>query len=190
MNIDGFNPETYKYITTHKKNVFARMQVAADILTKRGLEHDNSKLENPEFRNWCLMDNEPRYKYGTPEYKLKMERWKPLLEMHYLNPSNRHHPENFKNDFDISTRKDLFDIIEMICDWLAYKDKITYTEASNLVMEQCRRYGFSDELSDLILNTLKNNFVSFGGIDTPPKCENLLFNSKEKKVGEYFNELV
>ena len=187
---ENFNPDTYKYITTHKKNVFMRMQAAADILTKRGLEHDNSKLENPEFSNWCLMDNEPRYKYGTKEYKLKMDRWKPLLKMHYSNPSNSHHPENFKDDFDIATRKDLFDIIEMICDWLAYKDKITYTEASNLVMEQCKRYGFSEELSDLILNTLKNNFINFGGIDTPPKVVNTLFKQPSSKTGLVINETI
>lgn len=187
---ENFNPDTYKYITTHKKNVFMRMQAAADILTKRGLEHDNSKLETPEFDRWCLMDQEPRYKYGTKEYKQKMEKWHPLLELHYSNPANRHHPENFKDNFDIAIRRDLFDIIEMICDWLAYKDKITYTEASDLVMEQCKRYGFSEELSDLILNTLKNNFVNFGGIDTPPKNVLNIYNQKNKNLGSVLDETI
>lgn len=163
-----FNPKTLEYIKTHKKNVLEKMSHCADILIKRGVEHDDSKLQDPEFSYWCLMDKEPRYPYGSKEYKRKMEKWKPLMKLHYSNPNNKHHPENFESFEDTVSRKDLFDLIEMICDWLAYKDKLTYKEASELVSEQCKRYNFSEELSNLILNTLGNNFVSFGGIDEVP----------------------
>lgn len=153
--------KTLQYIYRHKAKVQKWLNLFAAVLNKRGLNHDNSKLESPEYQGWVKMDNEPRYDYGTKEYDDKIERYKWLLKEHYS--KNRHHPEYWdlhKED----TSKDLIDIIEMLCDWLGYRDQISYKEASDLVKKQTERYGFSEELSDLILNTLTNNFIDFGYI--------------------------
>lgn len=153
---------TKDYIISHKRAVQRWMQRFGIILLRRGEDHDNSKLEEPEFSGWCKMDEEPRYPYGSYEYKDKVKRFNPLFIEHWR--KNRHHPEYFNYNFN---DMDLIDIIEMMCDWLGYRDNITYTEASQLVSTQCDRYGFSDELKELILNTLKNHFVSFGGVFAP-----------------------
>lgn len=153
--------KTLQYIYRHKAKVQGWLNLFSSVLNKRGLKHDNSKLESPEYQGWVKMDNEPRYDYGTKEYDDKIERYKWLLKDHYS--KNRHHPEYWDiNKEDKS--KDLIDIIEMLCDWLGYRDQISYKEASDLVKKQTKRYGFSEELSDLILNTLTNNFIDFGYI--------------------------
>lgn len=50
-------------------------------------------------------------------------------------------------------------MIEMLCDWLGYKEDISLSEAQELIETQCKRYGFSGEMRGLLYNTLKNYFV-------------------------------
>ncbi len=149
-------------IINHRRAVQRWMQQFAITLLRRAENHDNSKLKSPEFELWEQMDSEPKYAYGTKEYFEKMDRYRPLFELHWKN--NRHHPEHFERSYDDI---DLIDILEMICDWLSYKDNLTYTQASELVSMQCERYNFSEELRELILNTLKNHFIYFGGVFPP-----------------------
>lgn len=159
----GLESSTETYIRGHINRVQRWIFKFSQILKYRGLVHDKSKLEEPEFSEWKKMDEEPRYLYGSEEYDEKIKRYKYLFEMHWS--KNRHHPEYFK--ITGSPTVDLIDLIEMLCDWLGYRDNITYTEASELVRTQCKRYGFSEELQDLLLNTLSNWFVSFGGVEKP-----------------------
>lgn len=160
--------QTEEYIINHKRAVQRWMQKFSLVLMDRGEKHDNSKLQEPEFSYWCKMDEEPRYRYGTKEYKDKIERYRPLFEIHWK--ANRHHPEYFNYHFD---DVDLIDLIEMLCDWLSYRDKLSYTEASDLVHQQCQRYGFSEEKEFLLLNTLKNHFIYFGGVFSPEHEEQI-----------------
>lgn len=151
--------KTLDYIYGHKAKVQKWLNLFAVALYKRGVNHDNSKLSEAEYQGWLQMDQEERFKYGTEEYNEKLKKYKWLLDKHYS--ANRHHPEYWeihKND----KSKDFIDLIEMLCDWLGYRDEISYTEASELVKKQAARYGFSEELTDLILNTLNNYFVDFG----------------------------
>lgn len=169
---------TEDYINNHKNRVSKWIRHFSSILFNRSEEHDRSKLLEPEISLWKKMDEEPRYPYGTKEYKDKLKRHKHVFDLHYS--KNRHHYEYFQIKYDndkilIDLDIDLIDIIEMICDWLGYKDSISYSEASNLVKLQCERYGFSEELDQLILNTLRNHFVTFGNIKTinhPKKLDN------------------
>ena len=152
--------ETVDYIIEHKKRVQKRLLAVANELIDRAKHHDDSKLEDPELSGWVEMDKEARYKYGTPEYQRKLNKWKWLLRLHWKN--NRHHPEYFDNlVLGKETERDLLDLIEMVADWISYKDDLRYSEASELVKKQCERYGFSEEISDLLLNTLKNYYVEF-----------------------------
>lgn len=168
---------TLKYIYEHKAKVQKWLFLFSSELYKRALEHDNSKLEEPELSGWIAMDQEPRYKYGTKEYKNKVDRYQWLMREHWS--KNRHHPEYWDIHKD-EKDKDLIDIIEMMVDWLSYRDHISYVEASELVKKQTERYNFSEELSDLILNTLTNYYVDFGYM-TKEKNKNKE-NSKNKKL--------
>ena len=152
---------TKEYIETHIKQVRKWISYFSSILLHRAMVHDESKLVEPEYSAWKKMDEEPRYPYGTKEYKDKLQRFNYVFQLHWKNPKNRHHPEHFESILDM----DLVDLIEMLCDWLGYRSTLTYTQASELVNSQCDRYNFSEDIRQLILNTFANYFVSFGGID-------------------------
>lgn len=152
--------DTEKYIYEHKKRIRKWLISFAAELIARSESHDNSKLMEPELSGWKQMDQEPRYKYGIKDYFKKLKKYKWLLELHWSN--NKHHPEYWEMHPDDKSR-DLVDILEMLADWSSYKDKMSYTEASEMVEKQSERYHLSDELKDLLLNTLSNYFVYFGG---------------------------
>ena len=158
--------DTKEYIEAHRSRVRKWLQHFSNILEQKGKEHDQSKLEEPEFSQWCKMDEEPRYKYGTKEYNEKLKRFEYLFKMHWTDKRNRHHPEHFElmsKDERIFNDRDLIDLVEMLCDWLGYRNCISYKEAKTLVEQQCKRFGFSEELQSLLMNTLMNYFITFGG---------------------------
>lgn len=157
--------DTKEYIEAHRKCVRKWLLHFSSILEQKGEEHDLSKLEEPEYSQWCKMDEEPRYRYGTKEYSNKLKRFKYLFKMHWADKRNRHHPEHFflmNKEELIFNDKDLIDLVEMLCDWLGYRDSISYSEAKSLVEQQCKRFNFSEELKNLLMNTLMNHFIVFG----------------------------
>lgn len=154
--------ETEKYIRGHIKRVNRWLIHFSRALFERGTHHDETKLQSPEIEGWTQMDMEPRYPYGSKEYEDKKRRYEWLFNLHYSR--NRHHPEYFQIHGNKEIEMDLLDYIELLADWLGYRDSISYTEASELVMQQCKRYGFSQEIYDLLLNTLSHYFVDFGSM--------------------------
>jgi hypothetical protein len=175
QELESQGVETEKYIRAHIQRVQKWLSHFSRQLYIRGSNHDASKLQSPEIEGWSQMDLEPRYPYGSPEYEDKKRRYEWLFHAHYSR--NRHHPEYFDIHDNKTFEMDLLDLIELLCDWNGYRDSIRYTEASALVDQQCKRYGFSDELHDLLLNTLRNYFVDFGDFGELP--------GEEKKVVGY-----
>ena len=147
--------DTKSYILNHRKRVQNKLFKLIVALLMRSQEHDKSKLEEPEFSLWEKMDEEPRYQYGSKEYKEKIERYRELFEMHYK--KNPHHPEHFMNGISDMT---LIDLAEMLCDWISYKDNIRVTEAIEMVEKQSKRFGYSDEIKNMLINTLNTYFQS------------------------------
>ena len=87
-----------------------------------------------------------------------MKRNKEVFKMHYAN--NRHHPEHFKNGIE---DMNLIDIIEMLCDWLSYKEgSLSYHEAQEIIYNQAKRFGFGDEIINIMINTAWEYFSKFG----------------------------
>lgn len=170
---------TKEYVEKHQRTVRKRLSHFSTILQSRAFIHDESKLQEPEYSLWKQMDEEPRYPYGTKEYISKLDRWQHLFRMHWNDSRNRHHPEHFTNPI---TEMDLMDMIEMLCDWLGYKEVLSYTEASKLVDSQCKRFNFPDEFRYLLLNTLTNYFVTFGGISSAVDDENRKANEIIKGI--------
>lgn len=142
---------TKQYIYDHKLAVQKKMYILIKELEHRADSHDDSKLREPEYSGWLEMDKEPRYPYGTPQYFEKMRRWKWLFDLHYRH--NRHHPEHWHGFFE---DMDLMDVLEMMCDWVSYNDRLTSMSAIEITEQQCERFGFPPLLKDLIMNTLKN----------------------------------
>ena len=160
--------DTESYIRNHIKRVQNKLFKLITVLSIRLREHDKSKLEEPEFSLWKKMDEEPRYPYGSKEYKEKIERYRELFKMHYK--KNPHHPEHFPNGISDMT---LIDLAEMLCDWISYKDNIRVTEAIEMVEKQSKRFGYSDEIKNMLINTLNTYFAVFGDEEEFNMCLNI-----------------
>lgn len=167
--------DTLIYIKRHKSRIRYWMLNFSNYLIERAVNHDASKLQEPELSMWREMDKEPRHPYSddpNSPYQQKLKKYFPVFEEHWKN--NRHHIEYYKynpNDFGI----DLIDLVELICDQLlGYKYEIGYSRA----MEECRRlgkkYGIDEETGEvkgpltpeiisLMENTIRNYFCSFAG---------------------------
>lgn len=150
--------ETEEYIKGHISRVRRHINTFIQLLIRRAEKHDKSKLEEPELSWWKEMDKEPRYPYGSEEYKQKIKRWNKVFKHHYQ--YNRHHPEHYEYGVSEMT---LIDIVEMMCDWLGYKDTTTVTEALKVCDEQMARYDISEELRQIIFNTLLRYYSLMGG---------------------------
>lgn len=148
--------KTTEDISKHIARVQLKLESLILELNKRCMNHDASKLKEPEISLWERMDAEERYPYGSKEYFDKIERNKEVFNLHYQN--NSHHPEHYFNGV---LDMDLLDLIEMLCDWISYKENITYNEASSIVEEQGNRFGISTDLLEIFKNTLANYFVNF-----------------------------
>lgn len=150
--------ETEEYIKGHISRVRRHIDTFIQLLIRRAENHDKSKLEEPELSWWKEMDKEPRYPYGSEEYKQKIKRWDKVFKHHYK--YNRHHPEHYEYGVCEMT---LIDIVEMMCDWLGYKDTTTVTEALKVCDDQMARYNISEELRQIIFNTLLRYYSLMGG---------------------------
>lgn len=142
--------QTVSYTQGHIYNVRKLLNKFADVLKQKGETHDQSKLEEPEVYGWAAMDLEPRYEYGSYEYYDKLRRFSEVFNHHYK--VNSHHPEHFVNpEYEMT----LIDMVEMLCDWFAYKQDIPIREGVELIREQCDRFGFSDTIMSLLTNTYR-----------------------------------
>ena len=162
--------DTEEYIKGHISRVRKHINTFVQLLLKRAINHDKSKLEEPEISWWKEMDKEPRYPYGSEEYKQKIKRWDKVFKHHYK--YNRHHPEHYEYGVSEMT---LVDIVEMMCDWLGYKDTITVSEALKVCDEQMRRYNIPDGIRQIIFNTLLRYYSLMGGFN-PNYDENSYMN--------------
>lgn len=174
--------ETEEYIKEHISRVRRHINTFIQLLIRRAENHDKSKLEEPELSWWKEMDKEPRYPYGSEEYKQKIKRWNKVFKHHYQ--YNRHHPEHYEYGVSEMT---LIDIVEMMCDWLGYKDTTTVTEALKVCDEQMARYDISEELRQIIFNTLLRYYSLMGGKN--PNYDNNSYVNTPQGVLEELNPI-
>ena len=140
------NYETWQHIHEVQK-LLAKVQID---LIQRILEHDQSKLEQPEVS--AFTEFTPRLKtveYGSEEYKKFLTDMKPALDHHYQ--SNSHHPEHYTNGLE---DMNLLDIIEMLCDWKASTLRSKGGDIRKTLQIQKERFGISDQLIKIMENTL------------------------------------
>lgn len=142
--------ETYK----HKQMVNYLVCEIAKELINRGMVHDNSKLE--EFEVDIFTEYTPKLAnstFGSDEYKQFLKEMKSALDHHYS--ENKHHPEYYENGI---LGMDLIDLMEMICDWKAATLRHNNGDIMKSVEINQERFGYSDELKQIFINTIKNQF--------------------------------
>jgi len=133
----------------HQERVAYLIGYFSGELHNRALEHDDSKLEEPEK---SIFDEfTPKLKettYWSDEYKGYLEQMQVALKHHYTN--NRHHAECHENGI---SGMNLVDIVEMICDWKAASERHADGDIMKSIKINKERFGYSDELESILKNT-------------------------------------
>lgn len=131
----------------HMDIVASYIGVMCRQLFQRAMDHDRSKLEEPEK---SAFDREtPLLKeltFGSDEYKASLERLKEALTHHYKH--NSHHPEHYENGV---AGMDIIDVVEMLCDWKAASQR---NKGGTLNLQACfERFNIESQLQSIFTNT-------------------------------------
>lgn len=156
-------PETRQHIA----RVGDFVEEAITNLRARRRVHDASKLVSPEVEAFDIATPKlAGLEYGSEEYKQSLRDLGPALQHHFA--CNDHHPEHFANGV---RGMSLMALIEMVCDWRAASERVKQrtddpekvkTFEAGLAYNQ-ERFGYSDELAEIILNTARElGMVSSG----------------------------
>ena len=134
----------------HIKRVNELLLLFAKELMDRAICHDNSKLYDPEKPLFDKMT--PLLKgltYGSEEYKKSLAELKPALDHHYSH--NSHHPEYYKDGINDCN---LFDLVEMLCDWKAASERHADGNIFQSIQINKTRFAMADQLAKIFENTV------------------------------------
>lgn len=137
-------------VIAHKKLVESYLTKAIDELHHRAQVHDDSKFSPEE--NDVFEAVTPKLKtltYGSEEYKAALKELGPALEHHYQH--NSHHPEHYENGVN---GMDLFDVVEMLCDWMAAVQRVKDGDINKSLEINRKRFNIDDQLFAIIANTI------------------------------------
>ena len=138
--------------TKHILRVRDLLMEFREILQQRGINHDDSKLKNPEKSGFDEMTEKLKSStYGSDEYKQMLKDLQPTLDHHYSN--NSHHPEYYPNGID---DMDLFDIFEMFADWKSATERHENGNIYKSIDINKDRFKMSDQLYKIFKNTARN----------------------------------
>lgn len=124
-------------------------------LVTRAEVHDQSKLQSPEVEILEVMTPQLRgLTYGSDEYRAVLKQMKPMTDHHYA--CNRHHVEWHRDPACHGVLgMNLLDILEMLADWKAAGLRHHDGDIFKSIEINQKRYGFSDELASILVNTAK-----------------------------------
>ena len=120
-------------------------------LLNRASAHDATKLgpeEAPYFDEFTPKLSQSTY--GSEEYKSFLSQMKPAIDHHQTH--NDHHPEYFPNGI---RGMSLLSLVEMLSDWKAATKRHNDGDIRRSIEITQSRFGYSDELKDILLNTLE-----------------------------------
>lgn len=134
----------------HIRRVGELMDRFAMDLIQRGINHDASKLIQPELlfldEMEFVTEKMGQAAYGTEEYKRRTAILKPMLAHHYA--WNSHHPQHYPNWI---WGMNLMDVVEMAMDHLAASER--GGEPTVNLTSSAAYLGMSDQLKAIIANT-------------------------------------
>lgn len=134
----------------HIEQVATFLHTVIDALRQRAIDHDRSKLEEPERSAYAVVIPQlAGLKYGTPEHRKVLGYMKPAIRHHQQ--ANRHHPEYHRKGL---AGMDLVDLAEMVCDWRAAAMR-SGDDFKKSLKVSLKRFGVGDELASIITNTAK-----------------------------------
>ncbi|MGD9678113.1 MAG: DUF5662 family protein [Vulcanibacillus sp.] len=136
----------------HKRTITNLMNKVIIELLNRSMEHDNTKLEDPEL---ALFDEyTPKLAtttYGSEKYNQFLKELQPALDHHYK--MYRHHPEHHTNG---CRDMNLIDIVEMFVDWKAASMRHNDGDILKSINLNALRFKLDEvSLYDILMNSIK-----------------------------------
>lgn len=123
----------------------------AKILSAQAKYHDITKFEDPELSIYSEISPKlATVEYMSDEYKKLIEEMGEAIRHHYKN--NPHHPEYYSNGID---GMDLFDIIEMLIDWISSTESNGQDAVDTAIDANIKRFNISPQLANILTNTIK-----------------------------------
>jgi len=132
-----------------------------DKLLTRGIHHDKSKLEDPELP--YFVEYTPKLKgvtYRSDLYNEYMAELKVALDHHYA--ENDHHPEHTHGKKTVNgvenigfSGMSLLSMTELLADWRSATERHDDGDILRSIDVNQERYGYSDEVKSILLNTVK-----------------------------------
>lgn len=115
-------------------------------MQRRAMVHDESKLHSPEKEAYDQVSHLlPDLVYGSEEYKASEAKIADAIKHHH--DHNSHHPEHYDEGI---FGMDLYDIVEMFCDWKASSER---NKGGFNISGNARKHRFdNDVLHDIFLN--------------------------------------
>lgn len=132
----------------HAAKVRALIDQSISELYNRAMDHDKSKLGEPELSAFNENPGLKNLEYGSPEYTQQLKKMEAAVKHHYQ--VNRHHPEHYDNGINGMT---LVDLIEMLADWKAASERHNNGDLKASFPIQRNRFGISDQLYEILKNT-------------------------------------
>ena len=138
-------------VIKHKNNVYDLLEFFGKTLLKRGFTHDDSKLKNPELTEYPkYIEQLRKTEYGSEEYKaITCGGMKEIIKHHYAN--NSHHPQYYENSIE---GMNLFDLIEMFCDWKAASVRNPNGSMEKSVEFSVNKFNICPQLASILRNTI------------------------------------
>lgn len=138
--------ETMRHILTVRALLLGCIGTLVDCAN----DHDCSKLQPPEDVAYAIFTSRLEgVTYGSKEYRTCLREMGPALQHHYRH--NRHHPEFHKDGI---RGMDLFDLIEMLCDWKAATLRHLDGNMERSLKINAKRFQMPPALVRLLVNTL------------------------------------
>ena len=139
------NAETMRHVLT----VRAILLEAVEELVFRARNHDVSKFSDPEVAFFAKHTEGLKHLvYGSEEYRAELRKMKPAIDHHYAH--NPHHPEYHDGIMNMN----LFDLLEMLCDWKASGLRHTTGSLQKSLAINVPRYEIPPVLERILQNTL------------------------------------
>jgi hypothetical protein len=136
----------------HSLRVGQAMAQMMHELMDRSYVHDWSKTQPPEKDAFdAATEGLHGLTYGSSAYYAALEALGPAREHHYR--VNRHHPEHFADGVAGMT---LMDLIEMLADWEAARQRHDDGDLARSLVEQRRRFGLEPQLYAVLVNTARH----------------------------------
>lgn len=145
-------PDSRQDTLDHIRKVQGRISEVQGHLHDRAMQHDLSKLSEPEKSGYDrLVGRLAEVVYGTDEYRAALTEAKDTIEHHYAH--NTHHPEHYPNGI---AGMSLLDVIEkMLCDWKAASERTKQGSIAASLAHNKERFGISDQLANILENTVR-----------------------------------